>query len=68
MSELQGKGSNEKAAVEFLKDTVDGYNNFRNLQRVAELEKKQNPAPEEITLLSKLKQDPALVPFLPKST
>ena len=68
MSELQGKGSSGKAAVEFVKDTIDGYNNFRNLQRIAELEKKQNPTPEEIALLSKLKQDPALVPFLPKQS
>jgi hypothetical protein len=66
MSELQGKGSSGKAAVEFVKDTIDGYNNFRNLQRIAELERKQNPTPEEIALLSKLKQDPKLVPFLPK--
>ena len=54
MSELQGKGTSGKTAVEFVKDTIDGYNNFRNLQRIADLEKKQNPTPEEIALLSKL--------------
>jgi hypothetical protein len=42
MSELQGKGTSGKAAVEFVKDTIEGYNNFRNLQRIAELEKKRN--------------------------
>jgi hypothetical protein len=66
MSELQGKGTSGKAAVEFVKDTIDGYNNFRNLQRIAELEKKQSPTAQESALLSKLKQDPALIPFLPK--
>jgi hypothetical protein len=68
MSELQGKGTSGKAAVEFVKDTVEGYNNYRNLQRITELEKKLNPTPEEIALLSKLKQDPALLPYLPKTT
>lgn len=66
LSELQGKGSSGKAAVEFVKDTMDGYANFQKLQRIQAIMNKQNPTPEETALLSKLKQDPVLAPFLPK--
>jgi hypothetical protein len=66
MSQLQGKGSGGKSSVEFVKGTLEGYNNFTKLQRMLELEKKQNPSPEEIALLAKLKQDKNLEPFLPQ--
>lgn len=70
MSELQGKGSSGKAAVEFLRDTMDGYSNFKKLQRIRELEDKkksgQEITKEEKDILQKYKQDPNIIPFLPK--
>lgn len=67
LSESDGKGPSGKAAVEFVRDTMDGYTNFKKLKRIQELMDKQNPTPEETALLSKLKEEPALDPFLPKS-
>jgi hypothetical protein len=66
MSELQGKGSSGKAAVDFVKDTVEGYNNFRKLQRIQELQNKKDITPEEKVLLDKLTNEPELKPYLPK--
>lgn len=70
MSELQGKGSSGKAGIEFLRDTMDGYSNFKKLQRILELEGKkkagQQITTEEETILKKYTKDPNLIPFLPK--
>lgn len=66
MSQLDGKGSGEKSSVEFLKSTLEGYNNFKKLQRVLELSSKQERSPQETALLTKLKQDKNLEPFLPQ--
>ena len=66
MSELQGKGSSGRAAVDFVKDTVEGYNNFKKLQRISELQSLQDKSNEEKLLLDKLMKDQDLQPYLPK--
>lgn len=66
-SELDGKGQSGKAALEFLKDTLNTYTKFKNLQRVKELEeteKKGTITEAEKKLLSELKEDKVLKPFL----
>jgi hypothetical protein len=39
-SELSGNGQSGKVAIEFLRDTMKNYNNFKKLQRATELKKK----------------------------
>jgi len=39
-SELSGNGQSGKAAIEFLRDTMKSYNNFKKLQRANELKNK----------------------------
>ena len=56
MAELQGKGSSGKAAVDFVKDTLDGYTNFNKLKRIRELETKQNLTPEEKVTIIQIKR------------
>lgn len=66
-SELEGKGQSGKAALEFLKDTLDTYTKFRNLQRAKELEEKEKAGTiteAEKNLLSELKDNKDLKPFL----
>jgi hypothetical protein len=69
LSELNGKGNSGKAAIEFLRDTMDGHNKFKKLKRIEELENigADKRSEEEIDLLSKLKSDESLKPFLPPS-
>jgi hypothetical protein len=56
MSELDGKGqSDEKAAVDFLLDTMESYDNFTKLKRARELQAKDNRTEAERELLEDLK-------------
>jgi hypothetical protein len=42
LSELNGKGNSGKAAIEFLRNTMEGYNKFKKLRRIQESESKEN--------------------------
>lgn len=56
MTELNGKGqSDEKAAVDFLLDTIKSYDNFSKLQRAKELQAKDNLSEAEQNLLTDLR-------------
>jgi len=64
------KGNNNSPAgtLDFLKDTLDQYSNFKDLKRYAELKAKglSNITDEEKRLLEKIAKKDALKPFLPK--
>lgn len=63
-AELNGKGQSGKAALDFLRDTLSTYTDFKDLQRVKELSaKKDLTAPEE-TLLGELRGKESLKPYL----
>ncbi len=56
MRELNGKGqSDEKAAVDFLLDTMESYDNYTKLQRAKELQAKDNLTEAEQNLLADLR-------------
>jgi len=65
MSELDGKGNSGRAAIDFVRDTLEGYTNFKKLQRIQELQSKTTKTKEEQDLLDKLKSDKSIQPFLP---
>ena len=68
LTELQGKGESGKPAVSFLRDTMNGYNKFRKLERIKELEKKKDSGDftnEEGERLEKLKKSSDLKPYRP---
>jgi len=67
-SELSGNGQSGKAAIEFLRDTMKYYNNFKKLERATELQNKANRTPSEESQLKLLKEDPALKKYLPSDT
>lgn len=64
-SELSGNGQSGKAAIEFLRDTMKYYNNFKKLERATELQKKANRSPSEENQLNHLKEDPEIKKYLP---
>ncbi|MCU0637750.1 MAG: hypothetical protein MUE87_03930 [Methanothrix sp.] len=59
-SELSGKGQSGKAALEFLRDTMKTYGNFRKLERIKELKAKAVLSPSEEKLLEDLMNDPEI--------
>lgn len=67
-SELSGNGQSGKVAIEFLRDTMKTYNNFRKLQRATELKnkKEEDLTSSEKKLLADLKADPDIQEYLPK--
>ncbi len=60
LSELDGKGQSGKAPIEFLRDTLSGYANFRKLRRVTELKAKDPRTGDEEALLQELLEDEAI--------
>jgi hypothetical protein len=66
LSELGGKGNSGKSAVEFVRDTVEGYSKFKKLNRIKELEEKADKTDAEKKLLEKLRSDKSIESFLPK--
>lgn len=67
MSELNGKGESGKPAISFLRDTMDGYTNFKKLKRIKSLERKKESSSlndSESYRLEKLKNDLKLKGFL----
>jgi hypothetical protein len=63
-SELSGKGQSGKAALEFLRDTMKTYGNFRKLERIKELKAKAKLSPSEEKLLEDLMKDPEIEEFI----
>ncbi len=63
LSELEGKGNSGKAAVDFLRDTIEGYNKFKKLKRFQELQSKSNRTTEEEAVFNLLKNDPSIADF-----
>lgn len=68
LTELKGKGRSGKAAISFLRSTMEGYANFRKLNRYNELDQKKKPTREEKTQLKKLSADKKIKPFIPKKS
>jgi hypothetical protein len=63
LSQLDKKGNTERAAIEFLRETMEGYNKFQKIRRLQELEKKKDRTAEEEALLNNLKNDESLRDF-----
>jgi hypothetical protein len=63
-SELSGKGQSGRAALEFLRDTMKTYNNFRKLERVKELKGKKELSASEEGRLKSLMEDPEIKEFV----
>ncbi len=64
VAELNGGGQSGKAALEFLRDTMEGYQKFKKLQRAHELMNAPSRTDAENALLEELLNDPDLAPFL----
>lgn len=62
-SELSGKGQSGKAALEFLRDTMKTYGNFRKLERIKELKALAMRSPSENKLLEDLMKDPEIAEY-----
>jgi hypothetical protein len=63
-SELSGNGQSGKAAIEFLRDTMKSYNNFKKLERATELNKKTDRTSSEENQLKDLLADPDIKKYL----
>jgi len=68
LTELKGKGGSGKAALSFLRSTMDGYVNFKKLNRQSEITKIKKPSKEETMQLKKLNADQKIKPFIPKKS
>ncbi|MBK7919790.1 MAG: hypothetical protein IPJ94_26740 [Chloroflexi bacterium] len=67
IAQLQGKGESGQASIEFLRETLDGYDKFKQLQRAKELQSKKKRTPDEENFLATLAKDEDLVAFLPNT-
>lgn len=70
ISELNGKGQSGRAALDFLRDTMDLYDRYKRLERARALLARQAKEPDTLTdaekkLLEELKRDANLAPYLP---
>lgn len=65
IAQLQGKGESGKASIEFLRETLDGYDKFKQLQRAKELQSKKEKTTDEIKFLETLAKDEDLKSFWP---
>ena len=67
IAELNGKGQSGKAALDFLRDTIDYYNKYKKLERIRELKSKESKEKlnnAEQKLLQELAGDAELAPFV----
>jgi hypothetical protein len=60
LAELNGKGDIGNAAITLLEDTLEGYDKFKKLERILELERKKDRTEDENVLLDKLRRDPTI--------
>lgn len=67
IAELEGKGQSGKAALDFLRETLDAYTNFKRLERARELQAKETLSESEKKFLQELTSDETLAPFLTSS-
>jgi len=64
LSELDGKGNSGRAAVDFLRDTMEGYTKFKKITRYQELLKKDKLTEEEKKVFEKLRNDESIKEFI----
>lgn len=64
IAELNGKGQSGKAAIDFLRDTLDAYDNFKRLKRARALQGKSDLTGAEKELLKAYRDDENLAPYL----
>lgn len=64
VAELDGKGQSGEGALHFLRQTLDVYTRFRQLQRATELRAKETLTDDEEQLLAELRDDPVLRDYL----
>ena len=68
MSEIGGQGRSGEAPIHFLKDTLDGYANFKKIKRGNEIAdkiaNKIKLEPEEIELHRRFKEDPEIGSYI----
>jgi len=64
LSELDGKGNSGRAAVDFLRDTMEGYTKFKKMKRYQELLKKDKLTEEEKKVFEKLRNDESIQEFI----
>ncbi|WP_336336488.1 hypothetical protein [Haloarcula brevis] len=64
LGELGGKGQTTRDPIHYLGPTLEGYDAFRKLQRVQELEAKDDLTDAEANLLTELKEIESIKPFL----
>jgi hypothetical protein len=73
ISELNGKGQSGRAALDFLRETMDLYDRYKRLERARALSARQEKEPDTLTdaehkLLEELQRDANLAPYLPNQT
>ena len=61
---MNGQGNSGKSAVDFLRDTVEGFSNFKKLNRAQTLLNQKKLSAEEDKLLKKLLKDKSINKFL----
>lgn len=64
IAQLQGKGRSEETDLHYLRETLDGYTRFQQLNRIQELESQSIRTPAEQTLLKELRAEETLQPYL----
>lgn len=60
LSELNGKGASGRAPIDFLRETIEGYSNYKKLKRFVELKDKKTRdvlSEDEQSLMDRLKSD-----------
>ena len=62
-----GNQNTTKSSLEFLTETLEGYSNYRKLQRYLELAKKTDKTDKETELMEEIQSIDSLKPFLPTS-
>ena len=68
LTELHGKKGRAKSAISFLTSTMEGYANFKKLNRHSEITNRKKPSKEETMQLKKLNADQKIKPFIPKKS
>lgn len=57
VAELEGQGQSDQAAVEYLRQTLKGYNKYKKVNRAADLSSKESLTESEKKLLDRLESD-----------
>ncbi len=62
-----GKKYTAKRTIEFIEETIDGYSNFKKLERYLELKSKHDRSEQETRLMKRIEGINAIKPFIPKN-